>query len=131
MSTYEDILGLAIDGWGATNTPRQQLIAEHLTFADDFDITTEPYEFNQVRFYVRKRDGMVLYAHDQGCSCPVPFEFTTVGELRETTLDRIGDVLREQHKVTGYNDEPLNPVEVENLRARLRALGARRAGEIR
>jgi hypothetical protein len=36
------------------------------------------YEFDEVRVYRHKFFGGLLIAHDSGCSCPTPFEDTTV-----------------------------------------------------
>lgn len=36
------------------------------------------YEFNEVRVFRHKFFGGLLIAHDSGCSCPTPFEDTTV-----------------------------------------------------
>lgn len=39
------------------------------------------YEFNTLRVYRRLSDRKLFYATDSGCSCPIPFEDTTVADL--------------------------------------------------
>jgi hypothetical protein len=39
------------------------------------------YEFCTLRVYRRKSDNKLFYATDSGCSCPYPFENTTVADL--------------------------------------------------
>lgn len=40
------------------------------------------YEFDEVQVFKHKVTGQLLIAHDSGCSCPSPFEDTTVRDGR-------------------------------------------------
>lgn len=83
MSAYEDILGVCVGAyyWGDSVDP----IPEYLDFIADIDLAEPDYSFDLLRIYVRKHDGMLLWATDSGCSCPSPFEDVRVGDLREST----------------------------------------------
>lgn len=89
---YEDILDYNLGGyyWGAKPNP-EHLIAEHLDFVADVDLAEPDYSFDLLRIYVRKSDGMLLWATDSGCSCPSPFEDVRVKDLRESTLATLAD----------------------------------------
>lgn len=39
------------------------------------------YDFDLTRVWVHKPTGSLFVADDSGCSCPSPFESTTVGDL--------------------------------------------------
>lgn len=39
-------------------------------------------EFDEVTVYQHRETGQLAAAHDRGCSCPMPFDHITVGELR-------------------------------------------------
>lgn len=47
------------------------------------------YEFDTVRAWRHKSTGAVVIAHDSGCSCPMPFEDTTVADV--TFVHRLVD----------------------------------------
>lgn len=89
MSTYEDILDRTVGGYWQADS--EDLIAEHLDFIEDIDISEPDYSFDLLRVYVRKSDGMILWATDSGCSCPSPFEDVRVSDLRESTLATFED----------------------------------------
>lgn len=55
----------------------------------DVEWDHESYQFNMTRVYVEDSTGRLFYAEDSGCSCPSPFEDTTVEEL--TPIDRLQD----------------------------------------
>lgn len=80
MSTYEDILPLYVGSWRG-----EKEIAEHLELIDDVELTEPDYSFHTLRVYMRRRDGMLLWQTDAGCSCPSPFEGTRVSDLIEST----------------------------------------------
>lgn len=82
---YHEILDLPLGGW-SLDEAQEAAIAEHLTLVKTISLRDEPYEFDDVRLYVRKADGAILYARDSGCSCPSPFEYAKVVDLKETTL---------------------------------------------
>lgn len=44
----------------------------------------ESWQFDLTRVY-RHDSGGIFYAEDTGCSCPIPFEGTTVDELKQIT----------------------------------------------
>lgn len=88
---YEEILDHTLSyWWGEGKNP----IDRHLTYIGEVDLSEPDYSFDLLRFYVRKHDGMVLYATDSGCSCPSPFEDTRVGDLKETTVAGVEAVAR-------------------------------------
>ena len=115
--TYADIAGLCLESWPHTGRGR---IEAHLTYIGDIDLSEPDYSFDLLRFYVRKSDGMVLYATDSGCSCPSPFEDTTVAELKETTLAGVERVARLVHS-EGYGSIPVLEV-VQAARALMPAM---------
>lgn len=126
MSTYEDILDHTLDGvyWSRNPNP----VDEHLTKIGEVDLATPDYSFDLLAFWVRKRDGQLLYATDSGCSCPMPFDSIKVRELRETTLDTVLDVARrEAHGPDGYETVPQVDVvqKVRDLIPAMREAGAR------
>lgn len=57
-----------------------------MTFPDDYETIAhiewryESWEYDQTEVY-RRKDGALFYAEDSGCSCPIPFEFTTEADL--------------------------------------------------
>lgn len=125
---YHEIAGLTLGGWDYSDqTPtRAERIAAHLTYIGDVRLDDEPWQFNYLRFYVRPADGQVLYAGDSGCSCPVPFEDTPVSDLKETTLGRVLDVVRE-HVGGSYGRVSEADVvkEARDLLPAMQAAGAR------
>lgn len=80
---YEEILHLSLSPWDDLEA---RAIERHLDFVGEIEMSDENYQFDTIRIFVRKADGMILWAHDAGCSCPSPFESTTVMDLRESTL---------------------------------------------
>lgn len=57
------------------------------------------YEFDEVTVYQHRETGQLAAAHDQGCSCPMPFENITVGELRFIdSLQDYDDFVAEHHE---------------------------------
>lgn len=96
--TYDDILNLVVGGWGADD----DRIAAHLAFIADIDLAEPDYSFELLRIYVRRSDGMLLWATDSGCSCPSPFEDVTVSELRESTLATFTDTFLRDYE-PGYS----------------------------
>lgn len=57
--------------------------ARHLKYIGAIELLQESYSFDQIRFWVRKETGQILYAEDSGCSCPIPFGDTRVKDLLE------------------------------------------------
>lgn len=90
-ASYHEILDVVLGGWGRPDGS-EELIAQHLAFVGDIDLSTRNYSFHLLRFYVRKSDGVVLYGTDCGCSCPSPFQDFSVSDLKETRLSRVMDV---------------------------------------
>ena len=126
MSTYEDVLDHNLDSiyFGFNANP----VDEHLTKIGEVDLAEPDYSFDLLAFWVRKRDGQLLYATDSGCSCPTPFEDTKVRDLRETTLDTVLDVARrEAHDPSGYGAIPQIDVvqKVRDLIPAMKEAGAR------
>lgn len=126
ISTYEDVLdhNLGSIYWSRNNNP----VDEHLTKIGEVELAEPNYSFDLLAFWVRKRDGQLLYATDSGCSCPMPFEDTKVRDLRETTLDTVTDVARrEAHDPSGYGAVPQADVvqKVRDLIPDMREAGAR------
>jgi hypothetical protein len=59
-----------------------------LTFIDEIDLG-EQYEFD-IHVVFKDGDGKLYYAHDSGCSCPVPFEgYHGLQDLDIITKDNI------------------------------------------
>lgn len=125
MTTYENILDLTLWSW---DDQAETEISEHLDFIADIDLDEPCHNFNLLRLYVRRRDGMLLWATDSGCSCPAPFESTKVKDLRESTLTTIEDaVIEETQDVQRYSSRPWALIR-RDLRAALdtaRERGAR------
>lgn len=126
MTTYEDVLDHNLDGmyWSGNPNP----VDEHLTKIGEVNLAEPDYSFDLLAFWVRKRDGQLLYATDHGCSCPMPFDNIKVRELRETTLDTVLDVARrEAHDPSGRDAVPQVDVvqKVRDLIPDMREEGAR------
>lgn len=49
----------------------------------------ESYEFDKLVIWRRKLDGVLVYAADHGCSCPVPFEDETLETLEVATPEAV------------------------------------------
>lgn len=109
MSTYEEILGNSLNHWYGPND--EDPIAEHLVKVGEVDLREPDYSFDLLAFWVRKRDGQILYAADSGCSCPSPFEDVTVGELKETTLAGVLDVARRE----AYGPDAYSAISTVNV----------------
>lgn len=99
MTNYNDILNVNVTAGYWNNNSDE--VSEHLVKIGEVDLAEPDYSFNLIGFWVRKHDGMIMYTTDSGCSCPMPFEDTKVGELSETTLDKVLDVAR----ANAYSDE--------------------------
>ena len=126
MSTYEDVLdhNLSSIYYGINANP----VDEHLTKIGAIELAEPNYSFDLLAFWVRKRDGQLLYATDHGCSCPTPFDAVKVRDLRETTLDTVLDVARrEAHDPSGYGAVPQADVvqKVRDLIPDMKGAGAR------
>lgn len=126
MSTYEDVLDHTLDHtqYAINANP----VDEHLTKIGEIDLAVADYSFDLLAFWVRKRDGQLLYATDSGCSCPTPFDAVKVRDLRETTLDTVLDVARrEAHDPSGYDVVPQADVvqKVRDLIPDMKGAGAR------
>lgn len=48
---------------------------------DEINDDHASYSFDDFVIFKRILDGALFYAQDSGCSCPCPFENTTVGDL--------------------------------------------------
>jgi len=81
---YEDILDRTLGGWWDSGLEAE--MNQHLDFIADIDLSEPDYSFDLLRIYVRRHDGMILWATDSGCSCPSPFEEVAVRDLKEATL---------------------------------------------
>ena len=61
------------------------------TQTDDFvelcsvEWDNEPWQFNITAVFHHKPTGALFYASDSGCSCPSPFESTTIADLEPLT----------------------------------------------
>lgn len=109
--SYEDILEYTLDPWHSSDRHIKEEIEQHLEFIGDVSLDNEPYQFEDLRIYVRRQDGMIMWATDSGCSCPVPFENHKVKDLKESTLLTFEDTVLVQ--VLGdrsYYCRPLNEV---------------------
>ncbi len=103
MTTYDEIQDFLIGGWGAGEAQ----ISEHLALIADVDLAEPDYSFDLLRIYLRKHDGMLLWATDSGCSCPSPFEDTKVSDLRESTAATLLDTfMSEWERETHYSGYP-------------------------
>lgn len=57
-----------------------------LTIVDELEFGG-PYEFD-TRIVFKHTDGRVFYAHDSGCSCPIPFEGVNgLQDMEQITLE--------------------------------------------
>lgn len=94
-TTYESILDLRIGGWDYDPGERsiEDRIADHLDFIGEVELSEPRYSFDTIRLYRRKSDGMLLFAHDAGCSCPAPFGDYRVADLIETNPKTFADVV--------------------------------------
>lgn len=121
---YEDILDRKIYSW---SWDEPNVVAEFLDYAGSVDLSEPDYSFDLMGFWVRKSDGQVLYATDSGCSCPAPWEDTTVGDLRETTADRVVDLAAEDHRDDAYGGIPISDLrkQAREVQARIRELGGK------
>jgi hypothetical protein len=103
VTTYDEIQPLLVGGW---SDDAQAKIAEHLDLVADIDLAEPDYSFDLLRIYLRRADGMLLWATDSGCSCPSPFEDTKVSDLRESTaatlLDTFMGEWEEEVHYSGY-----------------------------
>jgi hypothetical protein len=54
-----------------------------LKMLGSMELRNEPYEFDIVAVWQDVETDKVYYAHDSGCSCPVPFEYETRESLTE------------------------------------------------
>lgn len=107
MSTYDEIQGLCVGGWSWSVDDPQTRIAEHLELIADIDLADPDYSFDLLRIYLRKADGMLLWATDSGCSCPSPFEDTKVSDLRESTAVTLLDTfMGEWEEEVHYGGHP-------------------------
>lgn len=114
---YEDILGHTLDG-GWSSGGRASEVEQHLDFIADIDLAEPDYSFDLLRIYVRRNDGMILWATDSGCSCPSPFESVTVGELKEaTTSTPVDTFIRE----SGWAADGYSSTSEAELRADISA----------
>ncbi|HMR72452.1 MAG TPA: hypothetical protein PKD68_00380 [Candidatus Saccharibacteria bacterium] len=78
--TWDDIQNLTFDPW---QDHAADLIDRLLKYIGAIELLQESYSFDQIRFWVRKETGQILYAEDSGCSCPIPFGDTRVKDLLE------------------------------------------------
>lgn len=62
---------------------------ENYTEVYNVEWSGESYEFDQTAVFESKETGMLFYADDTGCSCPIPFENTTFDDL--TPITRLQD----------------------------------------
>lgn len=93
---------MSLDSWKSEDVAK---IAEHLDFVADVELSSESYEFDLLRIYVRRHDGMLLWATDAGCSCPSPFEGESVADLRESTSATLLDTVMADF-TSGYHSNP-------------------------
>lgn len=121
MTTYEDILDYAVGDYYGSACDE---IAEHLTKVGEVDLAEPCYDFNLLAFWVRKRDGQLLYATDSGCSCPSPFQDTQVRDLKETNLAGVLDVAHREVSEYGYSSAEVVQ-SVRELIPAMREAGAR------
>lgn len=67
---------------------------EGFTKIGEIEWDNESYAFNITGLWTRDSDGTLWMAHDQGCSCPTPWE--SFDELeRVFTVDQIRELRRE------------------------------------
>lgn len=84
---------------------------ETLTLVTDFEWSDEPYEFDLTRIYHHPDTNQIFYAHDSGCSCPMPFEdFNSIDDYTKAdSLQAMFDVLKDTREDKcsheEYNDE--------------------------
>lgn len=80
--------------------------SSHDARTDDFEWLAsvewrhESYQYDQTAVFRHKPSGLLFFGEDSGCSCPSPFELTTVEMLTPITriqdwLDHVNDRLRE------------------------------------
>ena len=80
-----------------------------MTFPDDYETIAhiewryESWEYDMTEIY-RRKDGELFYAEDSGCSCPIPFEFTTEADL--TPIRSLGEWNRYARGSLGESSSP-------------------------
>ena len=80
-----------------------------MKFPDDYETIAhiewryESWEYDQTEVY-RRKDGALFYAEDSGCSCPIPFEFTTEADL--TPIRSLADWNRYARGSLGGSSSP-------------------------
>jgi hypothetical protein len=72
----------------------------------------EPYQFDTLLLLRRLSDGLLFMVSDSGCSCPVPFEDTTVEDLVPASISVIEE----------WENSSCSPMSATNIRAKLREL---------
>ena len=95
-----------------------------MTFPDDYETIAhiewryESWEYDQTEVY-RRKDGALFYAEDSGCSCPIPFEFTTEADL--TPIRSLADWNRYARGGLGDSESPdLTRRDVQEATATIR-----------
>lgn len=83
---------------------------------EEIELSEPCYSFDLLVVWENKVDGTLWYATDSGCSCPSPFEETTVEDLRPFDYSEIESIVRE-----GYGYEEMKASIEDSLR-RLRKL---------
>lgn len=97
-----------------------------LTTVGEIDWSDGCYQFNLTVVWKRDIDGKFVYAEDNGCSCPSPFEDQGIADL--TVLRKRGGLADfkahcAERQAEGYHED--RTVETAELLERMHAAGAR------
>jgi hypothetical protein len=64
----------------------------------------DSYEFD-ILLVLKDKSGYLFWCHDSGCSCPVPFESTTINDLHPITRENLKEfeAVAQKHKPYAYS----------------------------
>lgn len=85
----------------------------------EIDFSDGDYQFDMTVIWLREDDGTFVYAEDEGCSCPIPFEDHSIDMVMEiASLDEIKTHLESRQQGVGEYDRSMEIVEmIERLHA--------------
>lgn len=91
-----------------------------LTLIGEVDFSDGNYCFDYTAAW-RTGDGSLVYADDAGCSCPSPFEDTSVGDMTVCTPAELQAHLEQRQAAAKelYGDDGSLSMEIANLMARV------------
>lgn len=75
--------------WWSEYEDKPEPVPSRFQSLGEVEWSDESYQFDLTRVYVEDGTGNLFFADDIGCSCPTPFEDTTVDDL--TPITRLQD----------------------------------------